>query len=110
MRSTGYGALPVTKVSSALAINAAAFLPGDFNHDGTVDAGDYVVWRKGLGTKYTPTDLDSWKAHFGQTYTPGSGTELSAVPEPAALVMLLVGAVLVLPGCRWRILLSPRWG
>jgi hypothetical protein len=23
---------------------------GDFNGDGTVDAADYVVWRKGLGT------------------------------------------------------------
>ena len=21
-------------------------IPGDFNHDGTVDAADYVVWRK----------------------------------------------------------------
>ena len=24
-------------------------IPGDFNHDGTVDAADYVVWRKGVG-------------------------------------------------------------
>ena len=26
--------------------NAVAHLPGDFNNDGTVDAADYVVWRK----------------------------------------------------------------
>jgi hypothetical protein len=25
-------------------------LPGDYNGDGTVDAADYVVWRKTLGT------------------------------------------------------------
>ena len=25
---------------------AVPSLPGDFNHDGTVDAADYVVWRK----------------------------------------------------------------
>ena len=25
-------------------------IPGDFNHDGTVDAADYVVWRKTDGT------------------------------------------------------------
>ena len=60
--------------------------PGDFNHDGTVDGGDYVVWRKGLGTKYTPADYDSWRANFGQTYATGAGTSLSAVPEPGTLV------------------------
>ena len=25
----------------------ATSLPGDYNHDGKVDAGDYVIWRKG---------------------------------------------------------------
>jgi autotransporter-associated beta strand protein len=84
--------------------------PGDFNHDGTVDGGDYVVWRKGVGTKYTDTDYDSWRAHFGQTYMPGSGTELSAVPEPVAWVLFLVCTVLAPAGCRWRISLSPTRG
>ena len=32
-----------------LAWSAVAGLPGDFNHDGTVDAADYVVWRKNPG-------------------------------------------------------------
>ena len=27
-------------------LTAVPSLPGDFNHDGTVDAADYVVWRK----------------------------------------------------------------
>ena len=27
-------------------VASIAELPGDFNHDGTVDAADYVVWRK----------------------------------------------------------------
>jgi fibronectin-binding autotransporter adhesin len=80
--------------------------PGDFNHDGTVDTGDYVVWRKGLGTKYTPTDYDTWRANLGQTYTPGSGTELSAVPEPASWILLGVGAVW--ESCRHRVSLTPR--
>jgi hypothetical protein len=84
--------------------------PGDFNHDGAVDGADYVVWRKGVGTKYTPSDYDSWRTHFGQTYTPGSGTGVSAVPEPRAWVSLLVGAVLLVVGWRWRVLLPPRWG
>ena len=45
--------------------------PGDFNGDGSVNAADYVVWRKGLGTAYTPNDYNVWRAHFGQTA--GSG-------------------------------------
>ena len=38
-------------------------LPGDFNHDGLVDAGDYVVWRK---TDGTPAGYNVWRSHFGQ--------------------------------------------
>ena len=32
--------------------------PGDFNDDGTVDAADYVVWRKILGTIYTQAEFE----------------------------------------------------
>jgi sugar lactone lactonase YvrE len=34
---------------------------GDFNADGVVNAADYVVWRKGLGTTFTQTDYDGWQ-------------------------------------------------
>jgi hypothetical protein len=44
-------------------IDLIVTMPGDFNGDGIVDAGDYVVWRKGLGTAYTQTDFDTWRAH-----------------------------------------------
>ena len=33
-------------------------LPGDFNRDGSVDAADYVVWRKNPGGIYTPDDYN----------------------------------------------------
>src|SRR6478752_202912 len=49
-------------------------LPGDFNNNGVVDAADYVMWHKGLGTTYTQTDYDVWRAHFGQTAGSGTGT------------------------------------
>ncbi len=65
-------------------------LPGDFNTDGKVDAADYVVWRKGLDTLYTPDDYDDWRANFGAT-APGAGTvagQAAAVPEPAAIILL----------------------
>ncbi len=33
-------------------------LPGDFNHDGVVDAADYIAWRSGVGTTYIPDDYN----------------------------------------------------
>ena len=68
-------------------------LEGDFNGDGSVDAADYVVWRKGLGTTYTQADYDVWRAHFGQTAGSGSGASaIAAVPEPTTLVLLMFTA------------------
>ena len=76
---------------------AAPSLPGDFNHDGTVDAADYVVWRKNPGGIYTQNDFNTWRANFGATLGVGSGAAGSAsanatVPEPATLLMLIVTA------------------
>jgi probable HAF family extracellular repeat protein len=84
-------------------------LPGDFNGNGTVDAADYVVWRKGMGTIYTQHDYNVWRAHFGAVSPgigAGSGAALpsaeslsTAVPEPTSGLMLLVG-ILVLSSMR----------
>jgi hypothetical protein len=80
-------------------------LAGDFNHDGTVDAADYVVWRKNPGGIYTPDDYNIWRAHFGQTIGGGSGATGSAsaptVPEPPAFALAVLGTVyLVRPAHR----------
>ncbi len=79
-------------------------LPGDYNDNGIVDAADYVVWRKNNGTQ---SDYNIWRTHFGQTA--GSGAALpsaeplsAAVPEPATLVLLLVGMAAVLTK-RWSV-------
>jgi hypothetical protein len=58
-------------------------LTGDFNNDGVVDAGDYVVWRKGLGTLYNSSHFNQWRANFGETMGIGSGAS-AAVPEPGS--------------------------
>jgi T5SS/PEP-CTERM-associated repeat protein len=74
---------------------ADASLPGDFNGDGSVDAADYVIWRKGLGTIYTQDDYDDWRANFGGL-APGAGASAGAqatktgVPEPASCILLLI--------------------
>jgi hypothetical protein len=68
-------------------------LPGDFNADGKVDAADYVAWRK---TDNTPAGYTLWRTNFGRTA--GSGSALSAVPEPASAALVafgLFGAALI---------------
>ncbi|HVT27606.1 MAG TPA: PEP-CTERM sorting domain-containing protein [Lacipirellulaceae bacterium] len=65
--------------------------PGDFNHDGTVGAADYVAWRKTDGAQ---TGYDTWRAAFGTSAGSGSGSLAGAtVPEPTIVSMLLLGAV-----------------
>ena len=77
---------------------------GDYNHDVTVDAADYVVWRKGVGVAPTPANYNLWRAHFGETLGNGSGATANAtVPEPATLVMLIMAAAASIPLRRRRI-------
>jgi hypothetical protein len=81
--------------------SVAPGLPGDFNSDGKVDAGDYATWRKNDAANATlPNDngvgnqearFTLWRANFGNP--PGAGTSLqpSQVPEPALLTLVLAG-------------------
>jgi fibronectin-binding autotransporter adhesin len=77
---------------------------GDYNHNGVVDAPDYVVWRKTFGQTGSGLDADGdgngtvdsndlgvWRAQFGKPPGSGSGSGASlsvAVPEPAGLVIM----------------------
>jgi peptidoglycan hydrolase-like protein with peptidoglycan-binding domain len=76
-----------------------ANVAGDFNLDDTVDASDYVLWRKYTGTMYTPAQYNTWRANFGRVRSSGGGAgstaQAPAVPEPAATGLLL-GAAFVL--------------
>jgi phospholipase/lecithinase/hemolysin len=75
------------------ALDLLLALPGDFNDDGTVDAADYVVWRDGLGTNFTPADYDTWRTHFGETSASGAGAgPFMAVPEPPSLAICAIAA------------------
>ncbi|MCC7476668.1 MAG: hypothetical protein IT425_14865 [Pirellulales bacterium] len=84
--------------------------PGDYNHDGTTDAADYVVWRKTLNQTGYDLDADGntdnlinaadhnvWRANYGKASSVaglGLGSLVnstgSTVPEPLALLYVLI--------------------
>jgi parallel beta-helix repeat protein len=67
-------------------------LPGDYNLDGTVDAGDYLVWRHSKGStsnlaadgngngQIDDGDFAIWRAHFGEVRQPSSAGLDAALP------------------------------
>jgi predicted outer membrane repeat protein len=73
-------------------------LPGDYNLNHSVDAGDYVLWRKTNGSSVSPSysgadgdgnstvnsdDYPVWRSHFGNT-SPGSGSAAQALSDESA--------------------------
>ena len=112
-----------SRVDNVMITGIGAVLPtgvaGDYNNNNVVDAADYTVWRDALGQSITlphedPNstpgsvtidDYNYWKAHFGATF-PGAGagggslSTSGAVPEPASVVLLVVGLVGVVAGRR----------
>jgi hypothetical protein len=64
-------------------------LEGDYNHDGAVNAADYVVWRKTLNT---PATYNTWRTNFGRTAGSGSLVSGAAIPEPASCVLMFLAA------------------
>jgi hypothetical protein len=85
-------------------VGLIAGTPGDYNNNGTVEAGDFVLWSKYQGTTHVlPNDptggtigaaqYTTWRSNFGKP--PGSGADSSAnaaVPEPTSLVLLILSA------------------
>jgi hypothetical protein len=63
-------------------------IPGDFNYDGTVNAADYVVWRK---TDDMQAGYVAWRSHFGEPPSSGASNIANAsVAKPPILVMLMI--------------------
>jgi hypothetical protein len=75
VNDTDYSVWRATFGTGTSGLHTAAFADGSYN--GTVDAADYVLWRKHLG-------------ETGPNH-PGSAAGTAAVPEPSALVLLMIG-------------------
>jgi hypothetical protein len=80
---------------------------GDYNNNGTVDAADYVLWRKGNPLQnevadpgiVSAADYTEWRARFGNSSGAGSALGGSLVPEPTGVVLALFGLAV---GCLGR--------
>jgi hypothetical protein len=97
-------------------LNATA---ADYNGNGTVDAADYVVWRKSLGqigselvadgngNRLVETgDYELWRVNFGKSaivrpVSIGSSSVGTAAPEPSTALFVALAIVIVIlrTGC-----------
>jgi hypothetical protein len=83
-------------------------IKGDYDGNGTVDAADYVVWRKTLSQSVTvgtgadgnsvvsQSDFTVWRQNLGKsrpTYYPSSAAG-ATVPEPGAASSILLAAMI----------------
>jgi mannan endo-1,4-beta-mannosidase len=87
----------------------SAPIAGDFDHNGKVDAGDYIIWRKSQGQtgwglaadgdlngRIDAADYAIWRLHFGRAASSGAGNVLNAsAPEPASIALLLVATTVL---------------
>jgi hypothetical protein len=90
-------------------IRVAATIPGDYNHNGNVDAADYVAWRDSLGQAITrgggadgnfngtidPADYFVWRSNFGRSASGLGAGESLAVPEVPTFVLSILAVVML---------------
>lgn len=93
-----------------LMMNDNSPTPGDFDGDGDVDGADFVAWQTNFPLTSGATlaggdadadgdvdgaDFDAWQTHF-----PSMQGSLTPVPEPAAMVIAVIGSIGCVRLCR----------
>jgi len=83
--------------TQTIAVTVTDINDGDYNLNGTVDAADYVMWRKAEGSMVTPfsgadgsgngavdeADYDIWRANFGNSLPPPASGSTAPVESVA---------------------------
>lgn len=114
--STTIGNIVQAATFTAIVRTNLVLANADYNQNGIVDAADYILWRKQLGTTVTPgsgadgngdgnvdqLDYDLWRSHFGLPMGAGGSLSTGTVPEPASLLLLATAAVISLTSLRRR--------
>jgi hypothetical protein len=77
---------------------------GDYNHNGTVDAADYVVWLNTFGSNIADADGDGdgivdqddytvWRSAFGNSAGAAATVQTSSVPEANSVLVLMTACI-----------------
>jgi hypothetical protein len=90
----------------ALAINAAARLPGDYDGDDDSDGNDFAIWQRTLTSTtqlaadgnrdnvINSGDLKVWLANFGRIVGSPASAAATSAPEPSTLAIAAVSALI----------------
>jgi hypothetical protein len=80
---------------------AAVGLPGDNDFNGVVDGEDLLGWQQGQSpSRLSANDLADWRNYFGESVAATASS--SAVPEPHAVGLMILGTFTLDAGCRRR--------
>lgn len=91
-------------------------LPGDYDGNGVVDAGDYTVWKQefGLAASWADGNLDGtvnladytiWRDNLGASWEDlafGASANTASIPEPGTLLLAATGLLVGLHSFRRR--------
>jgi hypothetical protein len=78
----------VTFSDFSVVVSAAPGLDGDFNGDDIVDGRDFLAWQRGESpNELSSSDLALWRDNYGT----GGLAAVASVPEPASMLLLLLG-------------------
>jgi len=84
-----------------------AGIDGGFDSDSDVDGADFLSWQRGessgrlVNGDLNPAELADWQANFGQD-TASASAAAASVPEPASLLLMAAGAMMMTLGRRRR--------
>ena len=109
--------LAALDINGARAILDAIALPGDFDHDGDADGGDFMKWQQQLGARglfplnsleadgngdgvVDNADLGMLVSNYGSSVLPMAGAASPPVPEPETAGLLLIA--ILTAGSPWR--------